>query len=415
MMADRMLVTGVDLGSSKVCVTIGGLTGENEIELIGFGTSPSEGIRRGIIVNLEAIVGCLENAVQEAETMARCRVENVFVNTSGNHVRGINSKGMASVARKDMEITNKDVSRVIKAARAINFPMDREVLHVFPQEFIVDGQRGIEHPVGMMGVRLEAEVHIITGATTSIQNVVKSVHKAGFEVEQLMFGPLAASMAVLRPEEKELGILFIDIGAGTTDILVFSGGSLRYSGVVAKGGDHISHDIAVVLKIGMDQAEDLKKSHGCAFASFVSRGETVSVPMDEHGRSKTISRSYIGEIIEPRVEQIFDAVAEEIRRANVDKLIGSGAVLTGGASQLEGCVELAEQCLKMPVRRGTPRGVYGLEDIVRDPGCSVAVGLMVYGLKYQCAKKKVLFRGKGSIARWGNRVADVASWLGERL
>jgi len=414
-MSERHLVTGIDLGSSKVSAAIGALTDDQEVEILGFGSCQAKGIRRGIVVNLEALVGCIEDAIEEAETMARTTVRSVFSNVSGNHVRGINSRGMTSVSSRDMEISNRDVSRVIKAAKAINFPMDREVLHVFPQEFIVDGLRGIEHPVGMTGIRLEAEVHIVTGSTTSIQNVVKSVHKAGFEVEQLMFGPMAASMTCLRPEEKDLGCLFVDIGAGTTDVLVFSGGSLRHSCVIGKGGDHISHDIAVVLRIGMDQAEDLKKRSGCAFASFVSRSETVSVPLEEKGRSKTISRSYIGEIIEPRVEQLFDAVGEEIRRSGADRLIGSGVVLTGGCTQLEGVVELAEQCLKMPARKGYPRNVYGLEDVLRDAGASVAVGLVVYGLKYRSARKNVFFKGDGLLARYGNRFAEAVSWLGDHL
>jgi len=414
-MTERRLVTGIDLGSSKVAAAIGALTDDQEVEVLGFGSCPAKGIRRGIVVNLEALVGCIEDAVEEAETMARTRVRSVFANVSGNHVRGINSRGMTSVSSRDMEISNRDVSRVIKAAKAINFPMDREVLHVFPQEFIVDGLRGIEHPVGMTGVRLEAEVHIVTGSTTSIQNVVKSVHKAGFEVEQLMFGPMAASMTCLRPEEKDLGCLLVDMGAGTTDVLVFSGGSLRHSCVIGKGGDHISHDIAVVLRIGMDQAEELKKNAGCAFASFVSRSETVNVPLEEEGRSKTISRSYIGEIIEPRVEQLFDAVGEEIRRSGVDKLIGSGVVLTGGCTQLEGVVELAEQCLKMPARKAYPRNVYGLEDVLKDSGSTVSVGLVVYGLKYRSARKSVLFKGDGLLARYGNRIAEAVSWLGDHL
>jgi len=414
-MADSQWVTGLDLGSNKVCAAIGSMTEDQDIEIVGFGSCPSKGIRRGIVVNLEAAVQCIEDAIEEAETMAKTRVRSVSANVSGSHVRGINSRGMTSVSSRDMEISNRDVSKVIKAAKAINFPMDREMLHVLPQEFIVDGLRGIEHPVGMTGVRLEAEVHIVTGSTTSIQNVLKTIHKAGFETEQVMFGPIAASMTCLRPEEKDLGCLFIDMGAGTTDVLVFSGGSLRHSCVIGKGGDHISHDIAVVLRIGMDQAEELKKRSGCAFASFVSRSETVNISHEEEGRSKTMNRSYIGEIIEPRVEQIFDAVGEEIKRSGTDKLIGSGAILTGGCTRLEGVIELAEQCLKMPVRKGIPRNVFGLDDVVRDPGCSVAIGLVVYGLKYRFARKRVWFKEDKYLSRLGNRIVDVLTWIGDHL
>jgi cell division protein FtsA len=375
------IIVGLDIGTTKICAIVAVRREDGPVEVVGLGTHPSRGLRKGVVVNIESTVESVKQAIEEAELMAGVEIHTVYTGIAGGHIKGFNSRGVIAV--RDAEVTRHDVQRVIDAAKAVAIPMDREILHVIPQEFILDGQEGIKDPLGMSGVRLEADVHIITAAATTMQNIVKCVNRAGLDVAGVILQPLASSEAVLRPEEKEQGVAMIDIGGGTTDLAIFLENSLWHTAVLGIGGNHLTNDIAIGLRTPAIEAERIKLRHGCAMTSLVRADEMVEVPSVGGRQPRVLPRQLLTEIIEPRVEEIFSLAAQEIRRTGHEEQIVSGAVLTGGAALTEGIIEVAERVLGMPVRRGAPVDVGGLTEIVTTPIYSTGVGLILYVLQQQ--------------------------------
>jgi cell division protein FtsA len=376
-------VAGLDVGTTKICCVIAEPAAAGGLDIVGIGVSPSRGLRKGVVVNIDSTVESIKQAVAEAEQMAGLEIAAVVAGVAGGHIRGINSRGVVAVSGKQREVGQADVARALEAARAINLPQDREVIHVLPQAFVVDDQDGVKEPLGMSGVRLEVEVHIVTGATTSVQNVIRSVNRAGLSVQDLVLEPLASAEAVVSPEEKELGILLIDLGGGTTDVALFRDGAVWYTGILPLGGDHISNDIAVGLRTPTADAEELKKRFGCALTALVREDETVDVPSVGGRKPRQLSRQILSEIVQPRVEEIFTLVARDLGRAGLGDVASAGVVVTGGTSIMSGVPELAEQVFDLPVRRGLPAGVGGLGDVVQSPIYSTAVGLALHGSRGQ--------------------------------
>ncbi len=370
------IVVGLDVGTTKVCAIVGEET-EEGMEIIGMGTHPSKGLRKGVVINIESTVQSIKKAMEEAELMAGCEINRVYAGISGGHIRAFNSHGVIAV--KDAEITKNDVERVIEAAQAVAIPPDREVIHVIPQEYIIADQEGIQEPLGMNGIRLEVKVHIVTAAVTSAQNIVKCANKAGLDVADIALQQIASSEAVLSHDEKELGVALVDIGGGTTDIAIFHGGTIKYTTVISLGGNQVTGDIAVGLRTPQSEAEKIKKKFGCAMTALASEEETIEVPSVGGHKPRTVSRHILGEIIEPRMEEIFDLVWREMMKSGYDRYISSGIVITGGTASMEGMVELAEQVFNLPVRRGIPRGITGLVDVVSSPMYATGVGLVIYG------------------------------------
>ena len=370
------LIVGLDIGTTKICAIVGNLT-EEGIEIVGIGTSPSSGLRKGVVINIESTVASIKKAVEEAELMAGCEIKSVYAGIAGGHIKGINSQGV--IAIKNREVSQEDVKRVIDAAKAIAIPMDREVIHILPQEFIIDEQDGIREPLGMSGVRLEAKVHIVTGAVASAQNIVKSCNRAGLDVADIVLEQLASSEAVLSADEKELGVCLIDIGGGTTDIAIFCDGAIKYTSVLSLGGNHLTNDIAVGLRTPMAEAEKIKRNHGCCLSALVGKDEKIEVPSVGGRKPRELSRNVLCEILGPRVEELFSLVNREIIKSGLEDSIASGVVITGGSGILEGMPELAEQIFNLPVRRGLPQRIGGLTDVVNSPVYSTGVGLIVYG------------------------------------
>lgn len=374
------LIVGLDIGTTKICCIVGHMTAEG-LEIVGIGTSPSKGLRKGVVINIESTVEAIRKAVREAELMAGCEIKTVYAGIAGGHIKGLNSQGV--IAIKNREVTQEDLTRVIDAAKAIAIPMDREVLHILPQEFIIDDQDGIREPLGMSGVRLEAKVHIVTGAVASAQNIVKCCNRAGVDVADIVLEQLASSEAVLSPDEKDLGVAMIDLGGGTSDIAIFSEGAIKHTSVLAIGGDHLSNDIAVGLRTPMAEAEKIKQKYGCCLTSMVGRDESIDVPSVGGREARTLSRQLLAEILEPRVEEIFTLVNREIIKSGYEDLIASGVVITGGSAILPGMAELAEQIFNLPVRRGVPQRIGGLVDVVNSPIYATGVGLVKYGSQNQ--------------------------------
>ncbi len=370
------LIVGLDIGTTKICAIVGAVTDEG-LDIVGIGTSPSRGLRKGVVINIEGTVGAIRKAIQEAELMAGCEIKTVFAGIAGGHIKGINSQGV--IAIKNREVTNEDVRRVIDAAKAIAIPMDREVIHILPQEFIIDDQDGIKEPLGMSGVRLEARVHIVTGAVASAQNIIKSCNKAGADVGDIVLEQLASAEAVLTSDEKDLGVALVDVGGGTTDIAIFIDGAIKHTAVLSLGGNHLTNDIAVGLRTPTAEAEKIKQTSGCCLVSKVGKDETIEVPSVGGRESRVLSRQLLAEILEPRVEEIFTLVNREIIKSGYEDLIASGVVLTGGSVILPGMPELAEQVFDLPVRRGVPQGIGGLTDVVNSPVYATGVGLVKYG------------------------------------
>jgi cell division protein FtsA len=405
----RDIIVGLDVGTTKVCCVIAEPGATGVLEIIGIGVSPSRGLRKGVVVNIDSTVESIKAAVGEAEQMAGIEVASVVAGVAGGHIKGINSRGVVAVSSRSREVAPADVERALEAAKAINLPPDREIIHVLPQTFIVDDQDGIKEPLGMSGVRLEVEVHVVTGASTSVQNVVRSVNRAGLAVEELVLEPLASAEAVVSAEEKELGILLIDLGGGTTDAALFRDGAAWYTGVLPLGGDHISNDIAVGLRTPTAEAEELKKRHGCALTALVREDEAIEVPSVGGRKPRQLSRQLLSEIIQPRVEEILTLVARDLARAGLQDVAAAGVVVTGGTSIMHGVPELAEQVFDLPVRRGLPGAVGGLEigglaDVVRSPIYATGVGLAVYGAQRRTAGY-VVEATDGSL---GHRLRD---WL----
>ncbi len=375
---DRDLIVGLDIGTTKICTVVGERINGN-INVIGLGSHPSKGLRRGVVVNIETTVESIKKAVDEASLMAGSEIRSVFAGIAGAHVKGINSHGV--IAIKNREITDGDIKRVINAASAIVIPVDRRVIHVLPQEFIVDDQDGISNPVGMLGVRLEGKVHIVTGAITSAQNIIRCANRAGLTVDDLVLEQLGSGEAVLASEETDIGVALVDIGGGTTDLVIFCEGSIKYTSVLALAGNHITSDISMGLRTPNEEAEKLKKKYGCAMASMVNKDETIEVPSVGGRKNRILSRQTLAEIVEARSEEILSLVHGEIIRSGYQNMLAGGVVLTGGSALLEGIPELGEQIFNLPVRRGAPTGIGGLTDLVNSPLYATGVGLVLYGAK----------------------------------
>ncbi|MBK6683580.1 MAG: cell division protein FtsA [Deltaproteobacteria bacterium] len=373
------IVVGLDIGTTKICCIVGEVTDEG-IDIIGIGTAPSTGLRKGVVINIASTVTAIRRAVEEAELMAGCDVQTVFTGISGGHIRGFNSHGIVAV--KDGEITQADVARVIDAAKAVAIPMDREVIHILPQQYIIDDQDGIKEPLGMHGVRLEAKVHIVTAAGPSAQNIIKCANSTGLSVGSIVLQQLASAEAVLTEDEKDLGVCLVDIGGGTADIAIFSEGAIVHTSVLPIGGNHLTTDIALGIRTPQDEAERIKQNHGCALVEQVDPHEEIEVPSVGGRKPRMLSRHILCEIIEARVEEIFQLVRDEIRNTAYEDLLASGVVLTGGTSKLAGINDIAEDVLGLPIRVGYPKGIGGLVDVVRSPGYATAVGLVKYGAKH---------------------------------
>jgi cell division protein FtsA len=398
---DRYLV-GLDVGTSKVCAIVGEALDDGSIDVVGIGVAESRGIRRGVIVNLEAAVESIKKAIEEAELMAGVEIDAVHLSMAGPHIKGFNSRGVIAVAGKSREITRDDVRRAIEAAKAVSLPTGREILHVLPQDFVVDEQDGIGAPVGMTGARLEVNVHIVTSSSTATQNIVSCVNRAGVGVIDTVIEQIAAADAVLTPDEKELGVALVDIGGGTTDIAIYERGSLWHTAVIGVGGDHFTSDIAVGLRMPIPDAEKLKRKCGCALSAMVDEDETMDVASVGGRRSRVMARRILSEILQPRAEEIFHLVWDEIRRAGYEKSLNSGIVLTGGGAILEGMPEIAEQIFDLPIRRGAPTGIGGLADHVSSPAFATPVGLVVYGQRNQVVEARTT--GVGAFSRVAGRL-----------
>ncbi|MBC2735810.1 MAG: cell division protein FtsA [Desulfobacteraceae bacterium] len=378
------LIVGLDIGTTKICCVVGELS-QGEVNVIGIGTHPSIGLRKGVVVNIEATVDSIKKAVEEAELMSGCEISSVYTGIAGGHITGFNSRGI--VAIKGPEITETDVERVIDAARAVAIPMDREVIHVLPQEYIVDEQAGIQNPVGMAGVRLEAKIHIVTGAVTSAHNIVKCCNRSGLDVCDIVLESLASGEAVLTGEEKELGTALLDLGGGTTDLAIFSDKNIRHTFVLALGGNNLTNDIAIGLRAPHADAEKIKTRYGTCLSKSVSADDMIEVPGMGGREARKLPRQILGEILEPRMEEIFTLAKREVYRAGLENSIPSGLVLTGGTSLLEGTTEIAESVFNLQTRLGKPQGITGLVDVVNNPMYATGVGLVLYGAKNQTEKK----------------------------
>ncbi len=384
MQAEENIVVGLDIGTTKICAVVGEVSG-GEINIIGIGTHPSIGLRKGVVVNIESTVSSIKKAVEEAELMAGCEISSVYAGIAGGHITGFNSRGI--VAIKGSEVTQHDVERVIGAARAVAIPMDREVIHVLPQEFIVDDQAGIQNPAGMAGVRLEAKIHIVTGAVTSAHNIIKCANRSGLDVCDIVLESLASGEAVLTDEEKELGAALIDLGGGTTDLAIFSEKNIKHTFVLALGGNNLTNDVAVGLRAPLAEAEKIKQKYGTCIIGNISSEETIEVPGMGGRKSRKLPRQILGEILEPRVEEIFTLINREIYKAGMENVITSGAVVTGGSALLDGTAEIAESIFNLPTRLGKPRGIKGLVDVVNNPMYATSVGLVLYGAKNRPTRK----------------------------
>ncbi len=409
-MAASDLIVGLDIGTTKVCVVVGQFNENDQLEIIGVGNTPSKGLRRGVVINIEATVRSILNAVEAAEMMSGREVGEVYTGIAGGHIEGINSRGVVAVTGKGREIAREDVDRVIDAAKAIVIPMDREVLHVIPQEFIVDEQGAIRNPLGMIGVRLEAEVHIITGAVTSAQNIVKCVNRAGFKVSDIVLEPLASSKAVLTADEKELGVLLVDLGGGTTDVLLYLEGAPYHTQVLSMGGEQVTNDLSIILKTPMEAAEKIKRESGCCWLPLVQENEVVQVPGVGGRPPRTIRRQQLAEIVQPRMAEILGIVKEQIQGKDYLKLLGGGVVLTGGGALLPGTAELATEIFGLPARVGYPIRLGGLIEEYYSPVYATGVGLVLYGAS---RKEKELLDTSSSERTFSSVWERMRSWFKE--
>jgi cell division protein FtsA len=374
----RMIV-GLDIGTSKVVAIVGEVSAEGELSVVGIGSHRSIGLKRGVVVNIDATVHSIQRAIEEAELMAGCQIHSVYAGIAGSHIRSLNSHGI--VAIKDREVFQQDVERVIDAAQAVAIPADQRILHILPQEYRIDDQDGVKEPLGMSGVRLEAKVHLVTCAVNAAQNIEKCIRRCNLEVDDIILEQLASSYAVLTDDEKELGVCMVDIGGGTTDIAIFTAGAIRHTGVIPIAGDQVTNDIAMALRTPTQHAEDIKIKYACALAKLAGPDETIKVPSVGDRPPRDLSRQALAEVVEPRYEELFTLVLAEIRRSGFEDMLPAGIVLTGGTSKMEGVSELAEEIFHMPVRIGSPQAIAGLRDIVDNPIYSTGVGLLQYGLR----------------------------------
>ena len=378
---EKNIITGLDIGTSKVIALIGEVTVDGALEIIGIGRHPSRGLKRGVVVDIEATVNSIQRAVQEAELMAGCEVRTVYTGIAGSHIRSLNSHGI--VAIRDQEVSQADVERVIDAAKAVVIPADQKILHILPQEFIIDNQGSIREPVGMSGVRLETRVHIVTGAVSAAQNIAKCVRRCGLEVSDIILEQLASSHAVLTDDEKELGVCLIDIGGGTTDIAIFSEGAIQYTSVIPIAGDQVTNDIAMALRTPTKSAETIKINYGCAMAELANVNQMIDVLSVNERPGRKISSKALSDVVSARYEELFTLVRNELRRSGFEDLVAAGIVLTGGASNVNGAIELAEMCFEMPVRHGCAHPISGLAEATINSSLATSVGLLLHGFQQQ--------------------------------
>ncbi len=396
--AVKSLIVGLDIGTSKVVALVGEADAEGQIEVIGLGAHPSRGLKKGVVVNIESTVQSIQQAVEEAEQMAGCEIRSVYAGIAGSHIGSHNSHGI--VAIKDKEVAQGDIDRVIDAARAVAIPADQKILHVIPQEFIIDNQEGIREPVGMSGVRLEARVHLVTGAASAAQNLVKCVRRCGLEVDDIILQPLASGQAVLTDDEKELGVCLVDIGGGTTDIAVFINGTIHHTAVIPIAGDQVTNDIAVALRTPTHYAEQIKLKYACALTQLTDPDEAIDVPSVGDRPARRLARQTLAEVVEPRYEELFSLIQGELKRSGFLELIAAGVVLTGGSSRMQGAIELAEEVFHMPVRLGLPQYVAGLPEVVQNPIYATGVGLLLHGYRSMQTQSQVLREEGGVKAVW---------------
>ncbi|NOT12331.1 MAG: cell division protein FtsA [Methylococcaceae bacterium] len=397
---ERNLIVGLDIGTSKVAAIVGELTIDGNIEIIGIGSTPSRGLKKGVVVNLESTVQSIQRAIEEAELMAGCQIKSVFAGIAGSHIRSLNSHGI--VAIKDKEVTQYDIDRVIDSARAVAIPADQKILHILPQEFVIDLQDGIKEPIGMSGIRLEAKVHMVTGSVSASQNIIKCIRRCGLEVEDIVLEQLASCNSVLTDDEKELGVCLIDIGGGTTDIAIFSEGAIKHTAVIPIAGDQVTNDIAVALRTPTLNAEQIKRKYACALTQLASVDGVIEVPSIGDRSPRKISTQNLAEIIEPRYEELMLLVQAELRRSGYEDMIAAGIVLTGGSAQVKGLIELAEEIFHMPVRMGVPQNVTGLTEVVKNPVHSTGVGLLMYGKEHQGSGRSLEADSSGLLAKMKN-------------
>ncbi len=389
----KNLIVGLDIGTSKIVAVVAEVNPDGGFDIVGLGTQPSRGLKRGVVVNIEATMASIQRVLEEAELMADCRIAEVYTGVAGSHIRSLNSSGM--VAIKEKEVTQADIDRVIETAKAIAIPNDQQILHILPQEFIIDGQEDVREPLGMSGVRLEVKVHIVTGAVSAVENIVKCVRRCGLSVKDVILQPLASARAVLNDDEQDLGVCLMDIGGGTTDIAVFVGGAIRHTAVIPIAGDQITNDIAMTLRTPTKEAEELKLRHGCALRQLANPNDVVEVPgVGERGPRK-LSRQMLAEVIEPRVEELYTLVQAELRRSGFEELLSSGIVLTGGTALLAGMVELGEEVFHLPCRVGLPAYGGGLADVVKSPRYATAVGLLLEGRDHWLRDEEARQQTKG--------------------
>lgn len=379
--AENKLIVGLDIGTSKVVAIVGEVSPDGTIKLVGLGSHPSRGLKKGVVVNIESTVQSIQRAIEEAELMAGCQIHSVYAGIAGNHIRSMNSHGI--VAIKDREVVQTDIERVLDAAKAVAIPADQRILHVLPQEYVIDLQEGIKEPIGMAGVRLEAKVHMVSGALNAAQNIEKCVQRCGLEIDDIILEQLASSYAVLTEDEKELGVCMVDIGGGTTDIAIFTEGAIRHTAVIPIAGDQVTNDIAMALRTPTQHAEEIKIKYACALTQLAGPDELIKVPSVGDRAPRNLSRQALAEVVEPRYEELFTLIQAELRRSGFEDMIAAGIVLTGGTSKMEGVVELAEEIFHVPVRLAKPNGVEGLSDVVANPIYATSVGLLIYGAKHQ--------------------------------
>ncbi|NEZ04755.1 cell division protein FtsA [Wenzhouxiangella sp. XN201] len=398
---DKSLVVGLDIGTSKIVAIVGEVQADGEVEVVGLGSHPSRGLKRGVVVDIESTEQSIQRAIEEAELMADCQIHSVFAGIAGSHISSLNSHG--AVAIRDKEVTDGDVERVLESARAVAIPADQRILHVLPQEYVIDSTDGIRQPVGMSGVRLEARVHLVTAAVSAVQNVTKCVARCGLQVDDLILQQLASSYAVLSEDEKDLGIGLIDIGAGTTDIAVFTEGAIRYTACIPIAGDLVTNDIAVALRTPTVHAEEIKIKYACALEQMASTDETIQVPSVGDRPPRRLERQTLAQVVEARYRELFHHVQKQLRQSGFESMIPAGLVLTGGGSKMEGVVELAEEILHMPVRLGAPQHVTGLSEVVNNQIHATGVGLLIYGSRMDTPRRTGLARGGESL--W-NRIRN---------
>jgi len=405
---EKRMIVGLDIGTSKVVAVVGEVDGEGTIEVVGIGSHPSRGMKKGVVVDIESTVNAIQRAVEEAELMAGCQIHSVYVGIAGSHIRSMNSHGIVEI--REGEVVPADVERVLDAAQAVAIPADQKVLHVLPQEYVIDNQGGIKEPLGMSGVRLEAKVHLVTCAVNAAQNIEKCIHRCGLEVDGIILEQLASSFSVVTPDERDLGVCLVDIGGGTSDIAIFTDGAIRHTGVIPIAGDQVTSDIAMALRTPTQHAEEIKIRYACALAQLAGAEETIKVPSVGDRPPRDLSRQSLAEVVEPRYDELFTLILAEIRRSGFEELIPAGVLLTGGTSKMEGAVELAEEIFHMPVRLGAPQYAKGLNDIIRNPIYATAVGLLIYGARDDESSG---MPGSGQLA--GGLMTRVRDWFGRHF